>query len=150
MDKHDRPYSCEEPGCEKLQGFTYSGGLLRHEREVHKKHGGPKEALMCPHSNCKRSSGSGFTRRENLQEHLRRVHKEGDDKRHESVEVDEQSELQSESVGRKRKRSMASDRTSSASPTEDLDSLRAEVKRLKQENQELREKFRRLEELFSS
>ena len=40
MDKHDRPYKCNVKGCEKLQGFTYSGGLLRHEREVHKMHGG--------------------------------------------------------------------------------------------------------------
>jgi hypothetical protein len=39
MDKHDRPYKCPADGCEKLPGFTYSGGLLRHEREVHGKHG---------------------------------------------------------------------------------------------------------------
>lgn len=74
MDKHDRPYRCGHPSCAKLQGFTYSGGLLRHEREVHGKHGGPKEALMCPHSDCKRHGGKGFTRKENLNEHLRRVH----------------------------------------------------------------------------
>lgn len=74
MDKHDRPYRCPNPSCAKLQGFTYSGGLLRHEREVHGKHGGPKAALMCPHPDCKRHSGKGFTRKENLNEHLRRVH----------------------------------------------------------------------------
>ncbi|KAF2202787.1 hypothetical protein GQ43DRAFT_439422 [Delitschia confertaspora ATCC 74209] len=75
MDKHDRPYKCKVKGCEKLQGFTYSGGLLRHEREVHKLHGGTKQSLFCPHSDCKRSSGSGFTRKENLLEHIRRVHR---------------------------------------------------------------------------
>ncbi|KXT11785.1 hypothetical protein AC579_9238 [Pseudocercospora musae] len=74
MDKHDRPYRCPHPSCAKLQGFTYSGGLLRHEREVHGKHGGPKAQLMCPHPDCKRHSGKGFTRKENLNEHLRRVH----------------------------------------------------------------------------
>lgn len=74
MDKHERPYICTVRGCEKVQGFTYSGGLLRHEREVHGKHGGPKKAFRCPHENCKRSSGKGFSRMENLQEHLRRVH----------------------------------------------------------------------------
>ena len=74
MDKHDRPYTCQHPSCAKLQGFTYSGGLLRHEREVHGKHGGPKEQLMCPHIDCKRHSGKGFTRKENLNEHIRRVH----------------------------------------------------------------------------
>ncbi|KAK5135834.1 hypothetical protein LTR08_004482 [Meristemomyces frigidus] len=74
MDKHDRPYRCNNPDCAKLQGFTYSGGLLRHEREVHGKHGGPKAQLMCPHDDCKRHSGKGFTRKENLNEHIRRVH----------------------------------------------------------------------------
>ena len=74
MDKHDRPYRCQHASCAKLQGFTYSGGLLRHEREVHGKHGGPKEQLMCPYGECKRHSGKGFTRKENLNEHIRRVH----------------------------------------------------------------------------
>src|SRR6187551_983752 len=74
MDKHERPYRCLAEGCEKLPGFTYSGGLLRHEREVHGKHGGPKNPLHCPHLNCKRHSGKGFSRQENLNEHLRRVH----------------------------------------------------------------------------
>jgi hypothetical protein len=75
MDKHDRPYKCSVKGCEKLQGFTYSGGLLRHEREVHKMHGGTKKSLFCPFHDCKRSSGAGFTRKENLAEHIRRVHR---------------------------------------------------------------------------
>lgn len=74
MDKHDRPYRCSDPACAKLQGFTYSGGLLRHEREVHGKHGGPKSQMMCPFPDCKRHLGKGFTRKENLNEHVRRVH----------------------------------------------------------------------------
>lgn len=74
-DKHDRPYICREAGCEKIRGFTYAGGLLRHQREVHRQHGGPKSCLKCPHPNCKRSSGAGFSRKENLTEHLRRVHR---------------------------------------------------------------------------
>ncbi len=74
MDKHDRPYRCPHAQCAKLQGFTYSGGLLRHEREVHGKHGGPKAQLSCPYEDCKRHTGKGFTRKENLNEHIRRVH----------------------------------------------------------------------------
>ncbi|KAI4286996.1 MAG: hypothetical protein L6R35_003753 [Caloplaca aegaea] len=76
MDKHTRPYICNLPGCEKVRGFTYSGGLSRHQREVHREYGGPKASYMCPHEDCKRSTGSGFSRRENLQEHLRRVHRQ--------------------------------------------------------------------------
>jgi hypothetical protein len=74
MDKHERPYKCAEPGCEKLQGFTYSGGLLRHQREVHKKNGTTKATLFCPYPNCNRHTGQGFTRKENLNEHIRRRH----------------------------------------------------------------------------
>lgn len=75
MDKHDRPYVCKKPECSSLQGFTYSGGLLRHQREVHGLHGGAKLKLYCKIDGCKRKTQNPFTRRENLAEHLRRVHK---------------------------------------------------------------------------
>lgn len=74
-DKHTRPYKCEAPACDKLKGFTYSGGLSRHEREVHQQLASPRASLPCPHPTCKRSTGKGFSRKENLLEHLRRVHK---------------------------------------------------------------------------
>lgn len=74
MDKHDRPYKCLIKGCQDLQGFTYSGGILRHEREVHKMHDSTKKSFFCTFSECKRSSGVPFTRKENLAEHVRRVH----------------------------------------------------------------------------
>ncbi|KAG5292998.1 C2H2 transcription factor [Histoplasma ohiense] len=77
MDKHDRPYKCTNPDCNKMLGFTYSGGLLRHQREVHKMNNQGKK-LLCPYPDCNRSSGKGFTRQENLKEHLRRLHRGGD------------------------------------------------------------------------
>ena len=76
MDRHERPYKCREAGCELNPGFTYSGGLLRHQREVHKMHLSTKQPLFCPFPNCNRSSGAGFTRKENLEEHKRRRHLE--------------------------------------------------------------------------
>ncbi|KAJ4330354.1 hypothetical protein N0V95_010069 [Ascochyta clinopodiicola] len=74
MDKHDRPYKCLIKGCEKLQGFTYTGGLPRHEREVHKMHDSTKSSFFCSFTDCKRSSGAPFSRKANLAEHHRRVH----------------------------------------------------------------------------
>ncbi len=74
MDKHDRPYKCREPGCDKVQGFTYSGGLLRHQREVHKKNKSTGRELFCHYPNCNRSTSQPFTRQENLKEHIRRRH----------------------------------------------------------------------------
>ncbi|KAF2797378.1 hypothetical protein K505DRAFT_322637 [Melanomma pulvis-pyrius CBS 109.77] len=166
MDKHDRPYKCNVKGCEKLQGFTYSGGLLRHEREVHKMHGGTKKSLFCPFTDCKRSSGSGFTRKENLAEHIRRVHRRTSMSSdmgnliiprldtHEDtttevhlatestyqriVEVREEDEA-SHSIKRKR----ISD--AGMSDMHDEPDLRAEVKRLRRENEEKDERLRQLE-----
>ncbi|KAL8995857.1 MAG: hypothetical protein Q9169_004509 [Polycauliona sp. 2 TL-2023] len=167
MDKHTRPYVCNLPGCEKIRGFTYSGGLSRHQREVHRQNGGPKASYMCPHSDCKRSTGSGFSRKENLQEHLRRVH------RHvESLEVskkpsqdieprvspelrrrrrrvadeddDEFEPIMPESRKRRRKDEDDDiDADENCNPKEDLS---AQVKRLRKELQEKDERLRRLEE----
>jgi len=142
MDKHERPYKCDKPQCAKLLGFTYSGGLLRHEREVHSMHGGPKEQLFCPIKHCKRHTEQGFTRRENLQEHLRRVHKLQDV---ESIEAaaqdaltpgtapsDHDSEDDSRSIKRKR---MSVVSQSEDAPEEDI---RTQLKKLRLDNAELR------------
>lgn len=132
MDKHERPYRCQASGCEKLSGFTYSGGLLRHEREVHGKHGGPKKTVNCPHPNCKRHTGKGFSRQENLNEHLRRVHT-GDASTPFADDVaSSDGDHDSLMAGGKRKR------TSRLNSTSDSEDLREEVKRLRKENEELR------------
>jgi len=168
MDKHDRPYKCNVKGCEKLQGFTYSGGLLRHEREVHKMHGGTKKSLFCPFTDCKRSSGSGFTRKENLAEHIRRVHRRTSmsadlgslviprplDMREDSTtevhlhseptyrRIDEEQEEDEAPHSAKRKR------ISDAGMSDELDhvDLRNEVKRLRRENEEKDTRLRQLEQ----
>ncbi|KAL8344594.1 hypothetical protein RB601_004900 [Gaeumannomyces tritici] len=135
MDKHDRPYKCLAEGCEKLAGFTYSGGLLRHEREVHAKHGGPKNPLNCPHPTCKRHTGKGFSRQENLNEHLRRCHRNGSPSNAGGDTDDAASEVAAAGgvampgSAAKRKRDAADD---------DLADLRAEVKKTRMENDELR------------
>ncbi|KAJ5901962.1 hypothetical protein N7495_002490 [Penicillium taxi] len=150
MDKHDRPYKCYEPGCDKIQGFTYSGGLLRHQREVHKKNTDAKKPLMCPYADCNRSAGNGFTRQENLREHLRRRHMhndEGNPNLMVDMPWDRAGELDGRSnslpaTGIKRRHSL----TDGDLPESDDNGadLHSEVKRLRQEVQE---KDRRLEEL---
>lgn len=77
MDRHERPYKCSHPNCQNAQGFTYSGGLMRHQREVHRWHQTTKSRIFCPHPGCSRGpDGEGFSRRENLEEHKRRRHPE--------------------------------------------------------------------------
>lgn len=157
MDKHNRPYICDEPGCEKIQGFTYSGGLLRHQREVHRQHGGPKASCMCPHRDCKRSTGVGFSRRENLYEHLRRVHRGVDNERDPqqaaaTVPVSSSSLRQLGSETGLRKRRRANDDADDDDGDGDEDAvnesrdLRKQVKRLRSELQERDERLKRLEQ----
>ena len=150
MDKHDRPYKCYEPGCDKIQGFTYSGGLLRHQREVHKKNSDAKKPLMCPYADCNRSTGNGFTRQENLREHLRRRHMHTDDGP--SIVVDMPWERAHELEGIRAnslpatgiKRRHDSPDGGLAESIASGSDLHDEVKRLRREVQE---KDRRLEEL---
>ncbi|KAL8950795.1 MAG: hypothetical protein Q9222_003202 [Ikaeria aurantiellina] len=170
MDKHTRPYVCNLPGCEKVRGFTYSGGLSRHQREVHRQHGGPKASYMCPHKDCKRSTGSGFSRKENLQEHVRRVHRQIEDvevekrtideattqattqprRRRRRIQDDDEEDDEAESVRpepRKRRRKVETE--SDDYPSEDpsqKENLAAQVKRLRKELQEKDDRLRRLEQ----
>jgi hypothetical protein len=127
MDKHDRPYKCPAEGCEKLPGFTYSGGLLRHQREVHNLHGGPRKQLNCPHPNCKRHSGKGFSRQENLNEHLRRVHTDAGQLENVGDDTEDDG---SERAGMKRKRGPGQ--------SDGVAEMRAEVARLSAEAATLR------------
>lgn len=141
MDKHTRPYVCEEIGCEKIQGFTYSGGLHRHQREVHHKHGGPKASCLCPHHDCKRSVvGRGFTRKENLVEHLRRVHRGDVDEPAVSTQIVEVFSSTSPNVQVSRKRRKvaldggeADSNDNGDAGDESGEDLKLEVKRLRRE-----------------
>lgn len=66
----DGKFHCEILSkCSRLN-FGTKYRLIRHEREVHLKHGGPKEMLSCTESGCSRS----FKRRQNLNDHRRRLH----------------------------------------------------------------------------
>ncbi|KAI1125173.1 hypothetical protein F5Y10DRAFT_14122 [Nemania abortiva] len=144
MDKHERPYKCQAEGCENIPGFTYSGGLLRHEREVHRKHGGPKNPLFCPHKGCKRHKNSSFARLENLNEHLRRCHT--------SSEAAIPSEESDPIIGMKPLPDAVSPFPISPTPVmtsprigtkrkAGKEDLHEEIKRLRSENQELKRKI---------
>ncbi|KAF6221254.1 hypothetical protein HO133_002109 [Letharia lupina] len=141
MDKHERPYVCEEPECDNIRGFTYSGGLLRHQREVHRQHGGPKASSMCPYPDCKRHVGVGFSRKENLAEHLRRVHRDAgaDQTQEEGPESAQNTTSATSGTGRKRRRAVPDDDSGGE------DDLEQEVKKLKKELQEKDERLEKLE-----
>lgn len=75
MDRHSRPYKCAVVGCAHQNGFGSQGDLKRHENSVHK-----QSNLFCPVPGCSRSSLSSndkpFSREDNLQDHIKRQHKD--------------------------------------------------------------------------
>ena len=87
MDKHGRPYKCAVADCNRLDGFASKGDLERHKKTVHRQlllHEAttqPSNSLYyCPEPSCIRSSSSSsnnaFARKDHLQEHIKRIHKD--------------------------------------------------------------------------
>lgn len=68
MEKHTRPYSCENPQCNG-RNFGDKAGLQRHEKEKHR-----SEKFCCPVGACPRSA-RGFGRKRNLDLHISRRHR---------------------------------------------------------------------------
>ena len=156
MDKHERPYKCSFRGCEKILGFTYQGGLSRHQREVHRVNGGPSKELFCPIFTCKRSANGGgrcFTRKENLNEHLRRVHSAAGSTSTDAQDLAEspprrasiERHVEELPVPRKRKRDTPTVPLDGDDDDEETDLL-AVVKRLRKENEDKDDRLRRLED----
>ncbi|TVY71378.1 Krueppel-like factor, partial [Lachnellula suecica] len=67
MDKHQRPYKCTKASCSANE-FGSMGDLRRHQRTIH-----GVRAFICTVPSCKRR-GKAFGRKDNLSEHLKRVH----------------------------------------------------------------------------
>lgn len=96
---------------------------------------------MCPYADCKRHVGVGFSRKENLAEHLRRVHRDtgADQTQEEGSENAQDTAPGTSGTGRKRRRAV---------PDEDgggEEDLEQEVKKLKKELQEKDERLEKLE-----
>ncbi|KAL8806527.1 MAG: hypothetical protein Q9182_001310 [Xanthomendoza sp. 2 TL-2023] len=149
---------------EETYGQAYS------TREVHRQNGGPKASYMCPHKDCKRSTGSGFSRKENLQEHLRRVHRHtgdviadkqspqettaqqvsGEPRRRRRRVADEDDEEEAplfpESKKRKRKARAGDDDDEDTEDYELKEDLSAQVQRLRKELEAKDERLRKLEQ----
>lgn len=74
VDEQEYPHVYTAQSDEEVQAFTCTRDLLRRQREGYGTYGGPKKVMNCPYAKCKRHSGKGFSRAENLREHLRRMH----------------------------------------------------------------------------
>lgn len=110
---------------------------------------------MCPYPDCKRSAGIGFSRKENLQEHLRRVHRDvTSDRSQDQVTLPaKQIRATSQAPGDSRKRRRRVDDAGGRDDNEDEQDpqdLKQEVKKLRRELREKDERLQRLEEMVAS
>ncbi|KAH8752890.1 hypothetical protein F5882DRAFT_419559 [Hyaloscypha sp. PMI_1271] len=85
QNKHDRPFKCSVASCDRIEGFTSKGDQERHERSVHKALSSEvgtqsgtslKPPYFCDEPDCTRGPGSnnGFPRKDNLKDHVQRIH----------------------------------------------------------------------------
>jgi hypothetical protein len=70
LDKHTKPYVCEELGCNRLT-FGDKAGLRRHEAEKHGKHDATR--YFCSVTSCPRAQ-KGFPRKQNRDAHVSTRH----------------------------------------------------------------------------
>ena len=90
---------------------------------------------MCPYPDCKRHVGVGFSRKENLAEHLRRVHRDVDaDQTQKEGPESAQNRSGTLTTRRKRRTTVRDDDSS------DGDDLEHEGKKLKKQLQEKEER----------
>jgi len=112
---------------------------------------------MCPHRDCKRSTGAGFSRRENLVEHLRRVHRgvgdestdsplpKGPEKKRRRAANDEDRAENVDPSEEPKRRKIVDDNDAVKDQNESKD-LQAKVRQLELELLQKDERLRKLEE----
>ncbi|KAF8467808.1 hypothetical protein BDZ91DRAFT_127996 [Kalaharituber pfeilii] len=69
--KHQKLHRCRVQGCSRIEGFTTPNDRDRHEKSVHKT---PGMYFRCMDETCT-SFMKTFARRDNLKDHLKRMHK---------------------------------------------------------------------------
>ncbi|RMZ84958.1 hypothetical protein DV738_g241, partial [Chaetothyriales sp. CBS 135597] len=70
---HERPFVCEEPGCENSKGFPTRNDLDRHQKSVHQTPTGSRY-YKCFAPGCPKRE-KNWPRRDNFTQHLKRLHK---------------------------------------------------------------------------
>lgn len=107
-----------------------------------------KDPFFCPHSSCNRSAGQGFSRRENLEEHLRRRHSGFTHEESAESVASETVVTQLEPLPLDRKRRAETEVDDNRGPGSP-ERLRAQVMALQQENERMRAELSRRDQLLT-
>jgi hypothetical protein len=79
MLRHLKPFTCNEPGCNrKGVGFGTKNDLNRHKRSKHKISVATTQSYMCAAQSCANKKKI-WSRLDNFRDHIDRMHK-GEDK----------------------------------------------------------------------
>jgi hypothetical protein len=70
MLRHDKPFRCDVPNCNRADGFTTSNDLDRHKKSIHK--------IGCASEKCKTKT-KVWPRLDNFKQHIERIHKDEDE-----------------------------------------------------------------------
>ncbi|ORY59452.1 uncharacterized protein BCR38DRAFT_57368 [Pseudomassariella vexata] len=71
--RHTKPYTCDVPGCTRIEGFSTTNDLYRHKRSVHKDEAAQGNWYRCLLDNCG-SKAKIWPRADNFRAHLKRCH----------------------------------------------------------------------------
>lgn len=77
--RHEKSFKCDEPNCNRKEGFGTINDLERHKKCVHKKEPGrgPKKMYICFGKNCPRRNKM-WPRLDNFRQHINRMHERED------------------------------------------------------------------------
>lgn len=80
INQHDKPFRCEEPDCDRVEGFGTNNDLERHRSSRHglQPRCGTTVGFICVACEQSNPTQKWWPRKDNFQSHIRRRHPDWD------------------------------------------------------------------------
>ena len=72
--RHEKPFICDEPDCDRGMGFTTINDLDRHKKSIHKIMPPGSKMYRCASEHCTEKSKQ-WPRLDNFRQHCERMHR---------------------------------------------------------------------------
>ena len=69
--RHEKPFKCDVPSCNRTEGFTTKNDLDRHKKSIHAVQSG--KSFMCAAPHCAKKNKI-WPRADNFRQHIHRLH----------------------------------------------------------------------------